>query len=175
MTMKQKGFSLLEVLIGVAILTGMSLLLYSSMNRSLSAKAAVDARDEVLQGARVAIARIADDLSQAVLANKAFASADGNFVTGLKGAGDQVDFSALGHFHFLKNARDSDSTNIGYYLKSGSQSGLQTLMRRENATPSDKIDEGGIAYPVIENVKNFGLEYYDAAKAEWVTEWTRRS
>ncbi len=168
--MKQKGFTLIEVLIGVTILTGMSMLIYATMNRALMAKVRVEERDQVLQGARVTMTRMVDDLAQAVLANKNFSGAEEKFTTGLKGGADHVDFSSLSHFHYLKDAPDSDAASIGYYLKSEG-SGLSTLMRRESYFLGDKIDEGGMAYPVVEHVKTFLLEYYSAAKTDWVPEW----
>lgn len=165
-----RGFTLLEIMIAVAILTGMSLLITSTMNRVLTAKVAVEGRDEQLHGVRVALSKMVDDISQSVMAGKSFAGIENQYVTGMKGSDVELNFTTLGHYHFLEGVAETDQTVVGYSLKSAER-GENSLMRRETGYLSDKIDEGGIAYPLLDNVSKLKFSYYDSNKKEWVNEW----
>jgi len=165
-----RGFTLLEIMIAVAILTGMSLLITTTMNRVLTAKVKVEGRDEQLHGLRVALSKMVDDISQAVRANKAFSGSDNKFMTGMKGSDVELNFSTLSHYHFLEGLKETDQTVIGYSLKP-TDKGENSLMRRETGRLSDKLDEGGTAYPLLDNVKKLKFSYYDSNKKEWVNEW----
>ena len=108
------------------------------------------------------------------MANKTFKGSNTTFDTGMKGTDQRVDFSTMSHFHFQRNAKDTDQSTVGYYLKDA-EFGLFQLMRRESPRLSDKIDEGGSSYVLVDNVKEFKLEYYDSNKTEWVKEWDTAS
>ncbi len=168
--MNKKGFSLIEVLIAVGILAGMGLLISVTMSRTLTGKAHVEDRDEVLHSVRLGFSKMTEDLSQAFLANTTLKGKDTTYQTGLKGDETNLDFSTLSHLHFQKNAKDTDQVTVGYHLENNDR-GFHDLVRRESSTLSEKIDEGGASYLLIENIKEFKLQYYDNNKEVWQTTW----
>lgn len=168
--MNHKGFTLIEVLIGVTIIAGMSLLIQATTSRVLTSKQKVERRDEVTSGAEIALAKIADDFSQSFLAGTNLKGANAAFNAGMKGSVDHIDFTTFSHYHYQADAKDTDSVSIGYSLLSG-KGRTQDLVRRESQRLSDKIDKGGKTYPLLSNVKEFKLQYYDSNKEEWVPEW----
>lgn len=172
--MNKKGFSLIEVMISVAILAAIGLMLNSLLSGTLTSKSRVEKRDELLHAARIGITKITEDLSQAFLASAPLKGKESTYATGLKGNETQVDFSTLSHFHYQKNAKDTDQVTVGYRLESD-QDGLSRLYRRQTPRLSDKIDREGVEFSILENVKVFKLSYYDASKEEWVQEWDTES
>lgn len=168
--MNQKGFSLIEIMIAVGLLTAMSVMIYTTMSRSLEGKARVEKRDEVLHAVNLGIGKLTTDLSQAFIAYSNLEGQNSAYKTGMKGGEEEVSFSTFSHYHYIKNAKDTDQVTVGYELKKNEE-GFYDLMRRESLRLSEEIDEGGAQFPLIENVKEFKLEYYDSNKREWVKEW----
>lgn len=160
----------MEVLVGVAIIAGMSFMIQATTSRVLKAKERVEGRDAVIGGAEIALAKMADDFSQSFLAGTSLKGTNAAYDTGMKGTADHIDLTTLGHYHYQEDAKDTDQVSVGYSLQSG-KGRLQDLMRRESQRLSDKIDEGGKSYPLLNNVKEFKLQYYDSNKEEWVSEW----
>lgn len=172
--MNRKGFTLLEVLISVAILAAMSLLMYSGLHRSLEAKQKVEWKDEGVHSARIAINKMTEDLSQAFTANSLLKGQDSRYETGFKGTAEGVDFSTFSHLHYARDAKDTDSVTVGYSLERN-DAGLSDLYRRESTRLSEDLDKGGDSYAILENVKTLKLSYYDSGKTEWVQEWSAAS
>lgn len=170
MIMNHKGFSLIEIMIAVGLLATMSLMINSIMGRTLSAKSKVERRDDLLHSTRLSLGKMTEDLSQAFLASSTMQGQNASYKTGMKGSESQIDFSTLSHFHYQKNANDTDQVTVGYILKSN-ELGFYDLIRRETQRLSDKIDEGGDSFVLMENIKEFKLQYYDSQKEEWVKEW----
>ncbi len=115
-----------------------------------------------------------EDLSQAFLASNVLKGAESQYSTGMKGNSTAIDFSTLSHFHYQKDAHDTDQVIVGYRLQSA-KSGLAEIFRRETARLAEKIDKGGVEFSILENVKNFKLSYYNESKEEWVEEWDTES
>jgi len=168
------GFTLLEVLISVAILTAMSLLMYSGLHRSLEAKQRVEWKDESIHSTRIAMNKMSEDLAQAFTANALLKGQDNRYETGFKGTAEGVDFSTFSHLHYAQDAKDTDSVTVGYSLQKN-DAGLQDLYRRESTRLSEDLDKGGDSYAILENVKSLKLSYYDSNKTEWVSEWSTAS
>ncbi|MDO8519706.1 MAG: type II secretion system protein GspJ [Deltaproteobacteria bacterium] len=165
----RRGFSLIEVLIGVAIIAGMSLLIQGTVGRVLTAKEKVERRDGAIGGAQIALSKMADDLAMSFLAGTTLKGTNAGYETGMKGGADEINFTSLAHYHYQTDAKDTDQVSIGYALKKGADG--EALYRRESQRLSDKIDEGGKSYLLLGGVKEFKLEYYDMGKEEWVAEW----
>lgn len=168
--MNNKGFSLIEIMIGVAILAAMTILIQTTMSRALTAKERAERRDELFHSVRIGLDKLREDLAQAFLANSAFKGTEGKYGTGMVGTDQQLDFSTFSHLHFQKNARDTDAVSVGYSTKNN-EAGFLDLYRRESSRLGEKVTEGGVEYALIENVKEFAIEYYDSSKTEWVKEW----
>lgn len=172
--MNQKGFSLLEVMIGVAILAVMSLLLYSIMNSSLTGKTRVERKEEDQHAVRIAMSRMVRDLNQAFLASANFEGVTNKYKTGMKGNKETLDFSTFSHLHFIRDQKDTDQVTVGYSLRKN-DAGFNDLLRREAPHLGEKIDEGGLALALLENVMELKFTYYHPDKEEWVEEWDTAS
>lgn len=172
--MNEKGFTLIEILIAVGILVGMSLFLYGTMGRALEGREKIERRNMIYQSVRVGLGKMVDDLTQAFVANKVLEGVGSKYLSGMKGTENELNFSSFSHYHYMEDAKDADQVTVGYFLKKNSRGGFD-LYRRESQRLSDRLDEGGDSYILIEDVKDFALSYYDSNKKEWESIWDTSS
>lgn len=166
----RKGFTLIEIMVGVSILAGMSLIIYSTLNSSLKGNARVIKKQDLVHSVRTGFELISNDIAQAFQANAAFKGPNSEAMSGFKGDSESLNFSTFSHHHIIKDVRDTDQVSVGYFLKKNDQ-GKTDLVRRESTTLTPKLDEGGKAYAIIDNVKSVKFEFYDLEKTEWLSEW----
>lgn len=168
-----RGFTLIEVMIAMAILAVMAVLLYTSMSQTLNSKDDVEKKDELNHSAILTLNKMSLDLQMAFLLNgPEFLGSDGKVKTAFIGKEDKVDFSSLSHTRYFKDSKEADYAEIGYFMEDDKEEpGKKLLMRRESKWIDDKPQEGGKAEAMVEGVKEFQLEYYDPTKKEWQKAW----
>ncbi|MBI2974992.1 MAG: prepilin-type N-terminal cleavage/methylation domain-containing protein [Deltaproteobacteria bacterium] len=180
----RKGFTLLEVLIAVFVLSIMSFLIWQITNNTYRGTEKAGKYDEVYQYARVAIKRLNDDLSMAFLAgpNLKGKQQDGTvtfettFVGVNEGDADKMNFTSLSSVRLVADERKSDQIEAGYFISPcpEAEERINCLMRREAAVIDTKSDEGGESFPIAKGVKRFNVEYYDSNKQEWLDSWNSK-
>lgn len=189
--MNKKGFTLIEVLVSVAVLAMIMASVWSSTKQSLDSKERVENRDELYQSGRVALRKIADDVSMAFLIKSpaersATAAATGTataevqtrprpitfFIGEDRGERDEVRFTTLSNIRLFKNAKQSDQGKVSYSVQpSPEDSQVINLVRTFSPYLDDQNTVEGTSYVVAENIREFGLEYYDLRKQEWGRTW----
>jgi len=179
--MKEKGFTLLEVLIAVFILALMSLIIWQITNNTYRGTSKAEKYDAIYQNARLALKRVTGDLSMAFLvsANMQGRFPDGSvsfepvFIGEDTGDSDKVDFVSFSNQRLVKNEKASDQIEVGYYVADcpDKEEKVSCLMRRSSTYVDKDIKEGGDTFPAAEGIKKFNLEYYDKEKAEWRGGW----
>ena len=160
----------MEVLVSVSILAGMSLLIYSTMNRSLNSKEIVQQKDELLHSVRLGMGKMAEDLNQAFLAQSSMHGRESHYLSGFKGKADDLTFTTMNHFHYVKDAKDTDQVLVHYFLKKN-DAGFFDLMRFENPRLTDKLDIEENGFVLIPNVKSLALSYFDSNEDVWKEDW----
>jgi len=189
--MNKKGFTLIEVLVSVAVLAMIMASVWSSTKQSLDSKERVENRDEMYQSGRVALRKIADDISMAFLIRSpaeraATATAMGTataevqtrprpiafFIGEDRGERDEVRFTTLSNIRLFKNARQSDQAKVSYSVQqSPDDSQVMNLVRTFSPYLNEQNTVEGTSYVVAENIREFSLEYYDLRKQEWGRSW----
>lgn len=167
------GFTLIEVMIAMAILAVMAVLIYSSMTQTIKGKDDVEKRDELGHSANLTLNKMVLDLQMAFLLNGPdFLGSDGKIKVVFIGKEDRLDFASLSHVRYFKDAKEADYAEIGYFLEDDKEEpNKKNLMRRESKVIDDKPLEGGSVEMMVEDVKEFHLEYYDPSKKEWLKNW----
>ena len=172
----KKGFTLIEVLISIAILSGVMLLLWQITNQTIRAKTAAEKREALYHTARVSMNKMMLDFSQSFLL-------DGKGQWGLKqgaeavktefrGSDAAVHFASLSHQRLFQGAYESESAEIGYRLESDPDApDLYRLLRRESKIVDDRPDDSGVWIPLAEGVKRCSFQYYDGEKFDWLSTW----
>ena len=167
---KNFGFSLVEILVVVAILATMSLIIATTLTQSLNAKKRLESQEEVMHSLRVIFTLMENDLSQAFLAHQAMEGATGDYQTDFIGTEDSINFSTQSGHHWMEDAKDTDTITVGYSL-APSKDDLFELTRRSSSFLGPKVDEGGKSVVLISSIKEMKLEYYDPTDEDWTLEW----
>ena len=171
----QNGFTLIEVLVSLAIFATMALAISQLTGNVFTNKAQIENRAASYHALDVGIAKLFDDLNMAFLADSSFQGKETNYKTGFKGEKTSVNFSTMSHIHYVKNQRDSDQVVVGYALRQNSKTESNDLFRRETDHLMPDIEKGGQAFLMIPQIKTLEFSYYDANQKEWKEEWDTNS
>ncbi|MBX2812824.1 MAG: prepilin-type N-terminal cleavage/methylation domain-containing protein [Myxococcales bacterium] len=172
-----KGMTLLEVSLAVTILAMIGVLTWGSIARSFDAFETVKSIDSRYHAVRVAMNRMAKELSMAYLTaptrHKGQERRVQQFFKYTRGSPlSQLHFSAFAHNVFLRNAKESDQAEISYFgARDPDERNMVNLMRRESPRIDTDYDDGGRVYILAENVKAFELRFFDLRKQDWTDTW----
>jgi general secretion pathway protein J len=169
--------TLLEVMVAVAVLAGISVLIHGVMTSLSNGKKGEAIRAERVHQGREAMQRIVRDLSCAFLsmhinAIPALQTEKTLLVGRASTPYDRIDFTAFAHLRTERDAHESDQAEVGYFVvRDPDVDDKMDLVRREQ-TPIDYDPlRGGIVNVVAENVQEFHLRYLDPMTSQWVTTW----
>ncbi len=180
------GFTLIEVMISIAILGVIMTLIWATTAQTLRAKDEVESRDMIFHEGSLALRKISDDLISAFLVKAAAltpgsataqqAVGAGTFTTFFigedKSGQDSLGFTTLTHLRLFKNSKESDQCKVYYEVgEVGEDERTLALFRREDPYIDDSTEVKGRALMLVDNVKVFKVEYFDARKNEWVKSW----
>lgn len=178
----QRGFTIIEVLISIAILATISALLWSSFSQTVKVKQKVEAIEDRTTQVRTAVGRVARDLAMAYISDHedpTISERRTQFVGRSRGGGvDQLLFSYMGHQRLYRDAAESETALVSYY---GAPDPLDrrkvNLMRRETRRLQavDPKQIAGESYILCEDVVRLKLSYYDRLKKQWRDEWSTLS
>jgi general secretion pathway protein J len=136
-------------------------------------------QDDAHSGARLALSRLAREVSMAFLS--------GNYDTGrwrdaqraptlFVGREDELLFTTFAHVRLHRDAKESDQAVVEYVVDDDpDRKGEQALFRREKTRLDDEPDRGGRKDLVADRVRALRLQYWDPKRKEWVREWSTRS
>jgi type II secretion system protein J len=165
----RSGFTLMEVLVAVGILSMISAMVYGSVSVTLRSQRLVMKTQEVYHSGRVALTRMARDLSCAFL-SKHVGVMERVTETIFKGSDDEVVFTYLCHTRVFPTRPESDQGVVSYFLKSGGGKG-KSLIRREKAWIDDRPEKEGDEMILAEGVKSLEIEYWDKEGEDWTDTW----
>jgi len=171
---RKSGFTLLEVLVAVAVFAMISAMVWYSIAQTFRTIEIVQAPGDTLRQARQVTSRVPGELSAAYLPFNVSPTANVKFefVGEDEGDTDRVRFPSLAHTKLYADANESDQSEIEYFCEPNpNKGGTYRLFRREDAVLDDRPDEGGITLLMAEDVKEFQLTYYDPQRDEWTDEW----
>lgn len=183
-----KGFTLLEVLVSVAILAIIMAALYSAYTTNVEAIQIARENGQVHQTARIALDRITKDLQSALTEMR---TVNGTSQLGFVGKDqerdgkrmDRLDFTTLTYMALSDQSPAADLCEVGYrVVEDPEQQEVLVLMRRqkvlvfipkEDASQGAGFSEGGREQELARNLAGFQITYEDArgeALMRWSTE-----
>ncbi len=174
----RRGFTLVEVMIAIGITAAIGAMVAGSFWRVDRASEVARAQGERYGAARLALTRIAREISMAYLAGS------GHYdpaqyrdpPTLFRGREDQLLFTSMSHERLYKDAKESDQAIVEYTVEHDpDRSGEEALFRREKVHVDDEPDRGGTKDVLCDRVKALRLDYWDRKRQEWVREWSTRS
>ena len=179
--MRARGFTLIEVMVAVSILAIVTVLTWASFKQTFSTKSAIEAQAGRYRTVRLALERMAHELSMAYVSQNEDTSQPERrtrFIGKHHSDIDEVLFSYFGHQRLYQDANEADTALVYYYAgHDRDDSRKQNLMRRETRRLSyDKIDEQpGEADIVCDDVIKLKLDYWDQRDKVWRDEWVTTS
>lgn len=174
---RARGFTLLEVMVSLAILAMVSTLVYGAFDGMTKTKNALQRLDDRHHQGRVALSRLARDLSAAYLTlhtgppTSQFPRVSA-FIGKNGGPTDRIDFVAFSHLRVDRDSHQSDQAEIGYFTsRDPSVPDKLDLARRESSLLDDKPDKGGVVNVICEDIVSFDVQYLDPLSGEWADHW----
>ncbi|MEO1480514.1 MAG: type II secretion system protein GspJ [Myxococcota bacterium] len=175
---RQRGFSLAEVMIALAILGLIGSLTFGVFTRALSARLQAQEITEHYHMVRQAMLRMTREVSMAfVTQNKNCEDprTDTLFVGDRSGSNYRLDYTSFGHFKTRADANESDQNELSYFVDADPDSKKgKALFRRNSPRIDDEPDEGGTEQVLARGVKKFAMEFYDDVADRWIDEWDTR-
>jgi type II secretion system protein J len=160
------AFTLIELTISTALMAMILGAAYVCMRAGLVSQQMVDARQDVFQSARVAMALLSADLRSACSLSRKFDFVGMHRMLGDIRA-DNLDFAT--HNYTPRHPRESDWCEVSYFLDKQPGSERFSLWRRRDPTPDDDPFSGGTREEIAQGLMGLKLEYYDGF--DWYDEW----
>lgn len=171
-----RGMTLVEVLIAIGITVAMGAMTLGAFRQVDRANELVREQADRTAAARVALSRLARELSMAFLSDHYDRNQFRERPTLFTGREDELLFTTMAHERLYGNAKESDQAVVEYTVESDPErSGEEALFRREKPRLDGEPDRGGRRDLVADRITGFRLQYWDQTKKEWVREWSTRS
>lgn len=171
-----RGFTLLELLIAVGITAAIAAMIAGSFDRVDRVGTEARDRDERYAVARLALTRIAREVSEAFVSDQFDQARYRERPTLFRGKEDELLFTTMAHERLWRDAKESDQSLVEYALdRDPDHSGAQALFRREKVHVDDEPERGGRRDVVLDRVGRVTFRYWDRTRQEWVREWSTRA
>jgi general secretion pathway protein J len=173
----EAGFTLLEVLLAIAIMAFIMALLWGSFGRTATIKQRTEAAEDRLHAARVAMMRMTREIEMAFMSNSyniGLQERRTMFIGAPHGDFDELRFSWFGHQRLRTDTPEGDTAVVNYYAQTDpADRSVMNLMRRETRR-LEQLDPKtipGESYVLCPGVTRLKFQYYDYVKKEWKQDW----
>ncbi len=177
-----RGFTLMEVVIAIAITAFIGAIIGVTFNTTIVNKDIIEGQAERYRMLRTAMNRMVREIGAAYVSDrydpKRYRDAydrPTNFI----GARDKLLFTSMSHQRLYADAKESDQTVIEYQVKSSPDQkakGRIDLVRREKPILEERMDRGGTEDTLFEGAKKIEFQYWNSERKQWDDEWdTRRA
>lgn len=172
----QRGLTLIEVLVSVALLAMIATLIYGAFDSLSRAKKGEAQRGDRARQARGALDRMARELTSAYLTMHTPPPSLQTRVVAFMGRNgmpyDRVDFASFAHRRVDKDAKESDQAEIGFFaLPDPDKENKVDLVRREQTPPDQDPQRGGVVSVLCEDIESFDVRYFDPTTGQWLETW----
>ncbi|WP_434381683.1 prepilin-type N-terminal cleavage/methylation domain-containing protein [Melittangium boletus] len=178
----RRGFTLLEVMIAVAITALMGAMVSMAFQTGFHAKEVVEEEADHYRMLRAAMNRMAREIGSAYVSDRYDLSRfrdqndrPSNFI----GESDKLTFTTFAHQRLYADVKESDQAVVEYSIQTSTEQGARgrtDLIRRADPNVGDRMDRGGTTDVLFEGAKKIEFAYWDSQRKEWEDEWdTRRT
>jgi general secretion pathway protein J len=166
----QSGFTLLEILVALAITAVILSLIYGSFTTSFAVSEQIMAERELYRTVRLALGKMMHGLEAAYWRSE---EADTLFVgesTRVDGLPhDSLRFTSLSHYRALRDGQESDLSLLRYSVKEDPDRSILLLMHEEEGNLYSLTSKSVAAYELGEGIRGLRFRYYDGK--EWLEHW----
>ena len=174
----RRGFTLLEVMIAIAVLAMIGALTWKSFDGAYDLKQRVEKAEDRDQTVRAALDRIAREVSMTFLSqhydSKRFRERP-TFFKLRDGRGEaDLSFTSFAHERLHVDAKESDQAVFEYKLERDAE-GNRSVFRRVKPQIDEEPDRGGEKAVLADDVLRFTVQAWDPKDREWRDEWDSNS
>lgn len=172
-----RGFTLIEVLISIAILAAITSLLFGAFSALKKSKDGLTRLQDRQREGRLAMARITREIQGAYLSahmpiNQALLVQKTIFKGERGTPADRVDFTAFANARLERDSHVSDQCELSYYGSPNPDGSSTTdLVRRIDSTIDLEPTKGGKVEVLATDIDLFDLQYLDAQTGQWQENW----
>ncbi len=167
------GFTLLEILISIAILSVILSVIYGSYHSSVRTIRAVQVSSDLYRTGRLILDRMSEDIRGAYipLLHNPSETMKFGFIGedhwDVEDPSDTLNFTSTTHRLYEHNGPQSIFSEIGYFVEKDEETGLKKLMRRESFVLDQDINTGGSVLEMGLRVQGLDLKYIDFNNQTW--------
>jgi general secretion pathway protein J len=166
-----RGFTLIEVMIAISLAAVVMTIISGILISMLDNRDYLEAETDTYYTAQVIMNLMARDFQSAFFTkNEETRIFQAENSSNLGEDMDEVSFTALSHFQWAKDVKESDQCEVEYFVRDIPEQKTNFLIRRLDTTIDEEPDEGGIEEELIEGVHSFNLRYYD--RNDWIDDWS---
>jgi general secretion pathway protein J len=171
------GFTLIEVMIALAILAFITSIMWGSFSQTATNKRVIERAQDRSHTVRVALLRMAREIEMAYWSGEVPPVTERRtmFVGTSRGDVDELTFSAFAHQRLRGGLNEGDTALINYFgERDPDDRRVLNLMRRETRRLQleDPKTIPGETYVLCPDVSRVKFQYYDYKKKEWASEWS---
>ncbi|MCI0569938.1 MAG: prepilin-type N-terminal cleavage/methylation domain-containing protein [Myxococcaceae bacterium] len=177
---RARGFTLMEVMVAVAITALMGTVVAMAFQSGFQAKETIEGDAEHYRQLRTAMNRMAREIGAAFVSDRYDPTRfrdQNDRPTNFIGEQDRLTFSSMSNQRLYTDSKETDQVVIEYSVKSSpDERNRQDLVRRANPLLEGDMDRGGTEDVLFEGIKKVEFAYWDSERKEWKDEWdTRRT
>lgn len=174
---KARGFTLIEVMVAIAVLSMIATVIYSAFAGMRRTKEGVERINDRYREGRLAMSRMVRELQSAFISMHQpippVTPVQKTIFKGTQGSpGDRIDFASFAHRRLVEDARETDQQEVSYYAESDPEkSGVVNLVRRVSPRLDLYPEKGGKVEVLATDIDLFQMQYLDAATGQWNDRW----
>lgn len=174
---RARGFTLVELLVAIAILSFISVLIYNAFASMKRSREGVERLQDRYREGRLAMARITRELQSAYISLHAPILASllvqrTAFIGTTGTPADRLDFASFSNRRLDRNSHVSDQCELSYFgSPNPEQPGITDLARRVSTTLDLDPKKGGRVEVMATDIDLFDLQYLDPLTGNWLDTW----
>ena len=174
---RARGFTLVELLVAIVILSLISVLIYNAFASMKRSREGIERVDDRYREGRLAMARMTRELESAFISfhapiNTSLLVERTAFIGTTGTPADRIDFNSFSNRRLDRNSHVSDQCELSYFGSSNpDQPGVTDLARRVSTTLDLDPKKGGRVEVLATDIDLFDLQYLDPMSGSWVDTW----
>jgi general secretion pathway protein J len=174
---RSRGFTLVELLVAIVILSLISVLIYSAFSSMKRSREGLERVEDRYREGRLAMARMTRELQSAFISlhapiNTALLVEKTAFVGTSGTPADRLDFDSFSNRRVDRNSHISDQCEISYFGSSNpDEASVMDLARRVSTTLDLDPKKGGHVEVLATDIDLFDLQYLDPLTGSWLDTW----
>jgi general secretion pathway protein J len=174
---RSRGFTLVELLVAIVILSLISVLIYSAFSSMKRSREGLERVEDRYREGRLAMTRMTRELQSAFISlhapiNTALLVEKTAFVGTSGTPADRLDFDSFSNRRVDRNSHISDQCEISYFGSSNpDEASVMDLARRVSTTLDLEPKKGGRVEVLATDIDLFDLQYLDPLTGTWLDTW----